>query len=163
MRLRTYTIHLPALAVRGDAQALDRAEIVPDGFSWPAFAFSVLWFLRHRLWLAALLVVALLAGLAGLGRLIGLSPVAGFTVSLLASILVGLEASSLRRWTYARQGRPARDAVIAGSIDEAEAKAVARWLDPDSSPRIAVPDYGAYGRRGDDSIIGMFPASEGGR
>ena len=39
---------------------------------------------------------------------------AGF---VLVSILIGLEASSLRRWTYARVGRPVRDAVIAASTD----------------------------------------------
>ena len=158
MRLRTFTLHLPEGALRGDAGALDRAALVPDGFSWPAFAFSVLWFLWHRLWLAALLVPVLLAGLAVSGRLLGLSSFAGFAIALLASVLIGLEASSLRRWTYARSGRPARDAVVAVSADEAEAKAVARWLDP-STPRSA----SSVARRRDDSVIGLFPASEGGR
>ena len=158
MRLRTYTLHLPAIAARGDARALDRAQLVADGFSWSAFAFSVLWFLRYRLWLAAFLVLVLLVGLALLGRLLGLSLVAGFAVSLLASILIGYEASSLRRWTYARRGMPARDAVLATSADEAEAKAVARWLDPDAASRLG-SSY-TVGRRADETVIGLFPLSE---
>ena len=160
--MRTYTLHLSEGALRGDARALDRAELVPDGFSRPAFAFSVLWFLRHRLWLAAVLVLALLAGLGIVGRLLGLSPVAGTLIALLASVLIGLEASSLRRWTYARRGLPARDAVVAASLEEAEIKATVRWLDPSAVravPRPAQPS----GRRPDDSVIGVFPASEGGR
>ncbi|WP_147076006.1 DUF2628 domain-containing protein [Methylobacterium haplocladii] len=158
--MRTYTIHLPEGALRGDAGALDSAAIVPDGFSRQAFAFSVLWFLFHRLWLAALLVCALLAALVIAGQLLGISPVAGIVISLLASLLIGLEASSLRRWTYARNGRPARDAVVAASRDEAEAKAVTRWLDPSATPRSLAP---TAARRLDDSVIGLFPASEGRR
>lgn len=158
MRLRTYTLHVPAIASRGDAGALDRSQIVPDGFSWPAFAFSVLWFLRYRLWLAALVVLVLLFGLVLIGRLLGLSPFAAAVVSLLASLLIGLEASSLRRWTYARQGRPARDAVIATSTDEAEAKLVARWLEG-GSPSRATASY-PVGRRTEEAVIGFFPASE---
>lgn len=159
MRLRTYTIHLPEGALRGDAGALDDATIVADGFSWPAFAFTVLWFLWHRLWLAALLVVVLLAGLAGAGRFLGMSVVAAVAISFLACVLIGLEASSLRRWTYARAGRPARDAVVASSRDEAEAKAVTRWLDPTAQRSVAIAPV----RRTEDSVIGLFPVSEGRR
>lgn len=158
MRLRTYTLHLPAEAMHGDPGALDRARLVPDGFSWGAFAFTVLWFLRHRLWLAGLLVLVLLVGLAVGGRAIGLPLVALFLISLLASILIGLEASSLRRWTYGRRGLPARDAVQASSLDEAEARAAARWLAPVSSaPPPALP------RRAEEPGIAFFSWSEGAR
>ncbi|WP_183508362.1 DUF2628 domain-containing protein [Methylobacterium brachythecii] len=159
--MRTYTLHLPDGALRGDARAFDDAVLVPDGFSWPAFAFSVVWFLYHRLWLAALLVLTLLGGLILGGRLVGMSPIAATVITLLASLLIGLEASSLRRWTYARNGRPARDAVVAASSDEAEAKAITRWLDPSIAPRTTtVP---TTGRRFDESVIGLFPFSEGHR
>ena len=160
--MKTYTLHLPAAATRGDPLALERAALVPDGFSWGAFAFSVLWFVRHRLWLAGLLVALLLAALVFGGRAIGLSPGAGFLVLVLASILIGLEASSLRRWTYARNGRPARDAVIADSIDAAEAKAFARWLGHTSS-RTPVSAPSGRSRDGQDAILGMFPSREGAR
>lgn len=159
MGLRTYTLHLPSGAIQGEPAALDRAVVVADGFSWPAFAFSVLWFLWHRLWLAAVLVALLLAGLAIGGRLFGLHPLAGLAMSLLAGVLIGLEASSLRRWTYAMQGRSVRDAVVALSRDEAETKLFARWLDP-SALRAIVPTSSL--RRQDD-VIGLFPLSEGGR
>ena len=159
--MRTYTLHCPEIVLRGDARGLDRAQVVPDGFSWSAFAFSVLWFVRHGLWLAAIGVLAFLAALALAGALLGLSTGAGVAIALLASVLIGLEASSLRRWTYARQGRPARDAVIAASADEAEAKAVARWLDP-AAVRASANPY-PVARRIDDGPLGFFPASEGGR
>ncbi len=160
--MRTYTLHVPEGSVRGDAAALERAEVVRDGFSWGAFAFTVLWFLRHRLWLAALLVLVGLMALGGAGRALGLSPFAALAATVLANLLIGMEASSLRRWTYGRRGRPARDAVIAGSQEEAEIKATARWLDAEAPARPNLAPRPAP-RRDADAPLGFFPASEGGR
>ncbi|HEV2541133.1 MAG TPA: DUF2628 domain-containing protein [Methylobacterium sp.] len=166
--MRTYTLHVPEGSVRGDPRALEQAHLVRDGFAWGAFAFTVLWFVRHRLWLAALLVLAGLVALAFAGRALALSPFAALVITVLASLLIGLEASSLRRWTYGRRGKPARDAVIAGSHEEAELKAAARWLDAESTPGIATvgaaaPAATRLPQRRDDAVIGLFPASEGGR
>lgn len=162
--MRTYTLHVPEGAARGDARALEQAHLVRDGFSWGAFAFTVLWFVRHRLWLAALLVLVGLVGLALAGRALGLSPLAALVITGLASLLIGLEASSLRRWTYGRRGKPARDAVIAGTQEEAELKLAARWLDAEAVPGAAIASTARPApRRGDDAVIGLFPASEGGR
>ncbi|TXN65013.1 DUF2628 domain-containing protein, partial [Methylobacterium sp. WL18] len=124
MRMRSYTLHLPIDARPGESVGLDRAVLMPDGFAWPAFAFGVLWFLFHRLWIAALIVLAGFVALAGIGHMLGLPPGIATLVTLLASWLVGLEASSLRRWTLARRGWPARDAVIAATPEEAEARAL---------------------------------------
>jgi hypothetical protein len=158
MRMRSYTLHLPPEARPGEAYGLDRAVIVPDGFSWAAFAFSVVWFLFHRLWLAALIVAAGLALVAAGGYALGLSRFAATLVSLLVGVLIGLEASSLRRWTLARRGWPVRDAVLAASPAEAEAKAMARWLDPANRP--PAPQRPAFaGER--DPVIGLFPAEAG--
>ncbi len=167
--MRTYTLHVPEGSVRGDPRALEQAHLVRDGFAWGAFAFTVLWFVRHRLWLAALLVLAGLVAVAFAGRALALSPFAALVITVLASLLIGLEASSLRRWTYGRRGKPARDAVIAGSHEEAELKAAARWLDADTVPGVLTPGDATSAatrpthRRGDDAVIGLFPASEGGR
>ncbi len=160
MRMRTYTLHVPEGAARGDALALDRAQIVRDGFCPRAFAFTVLWFAAHRLWLAALLVLVGLVALSVAGHALGLPPGAGLLVTLLAGLLIGLEASSLRRWTYGRRGLPARDAVIAASQEEAEVKLVARWLDRDAIPRPAPPLRPAP-RRDEDAALGFFPSREG--
>ena len=120
---------------------------------------------------AAVWVSFLLAGLVAValaGRALALSPFAALVITVLASLLIGLEASSLRRWTYGCRGKPARDAVIAGSHEEAELKAAARWLDAVSAPDIATAGAAAPAatrpsQRRDDAVIGLFPASEGGR
>ncbi|MBX9930948.1 MAG: DUF2628 domain-containing protein [Methylobacterium sp.] len=158
--MRTYTLHLPDASLAGETQAIERAHVVPDGFSWTAFAYGPFWFLYHRLWIAAILVGLLVAATIVVGKLINLTPPAGFGVALLVQALIGLEASSLRRWTYARGGRPVRDAFVAGSAAEAEIKAVSRWLDPARAPRPPASPFPAGASRSSEGVIGMFPFSE---
>jgi hypothetical protein len=161
--MRTYTLHPARGAHVGEAHGLERAHLVPDAFSWAAFAFGPLWFFFHRLWLAGLGVLALLAVVALGGRFLGLTPIAGFVITLLVSLLIGLEASSLRRWTYARAGSPVRDAVTAGNAEEAEMKAAARWLDGAPMGRSGPALHAGLSVPPSDLAIGMFPFSEGRR
>ena len=161
MRMRSYTLHLPADARPGESLGLDRALLVRDGFSWPAFAFTALWFLFHRLWLAALLVLVGLVALAAAGIALGLPAGAGLIVTLLAGWLIGLDASSLRRWTLARRGWPARDAVVAATPEEAEARALNRWLE--ASPAAPRGPFPSGPSRRAEPVIGLFPAQEGAR
>ncbi|MGX7705016.1 DUF2628 domain-containing protein [Methylobacterium sp. Gmos1] len=163
--MTTYTLHVPDEVDPGEPEALDRAKLVPDAFVWPAFWFSALWFFWHRLWLAGLAVLAaeIVVWLAGLA--LGLNPVAGFAIALLLSWLVGLEASSLRRWTYARTGRPIRDAVTASDAAEAEVKFVARWLREEGA-RIATPvarPATPASTRAESPALGLFPEAHGSR
>ena len=160
--MKTYTLHLPSDAVPGDAEALERAVLVRDGFSWGAFFFTALWFFAHRLWLAGLGILVLLVafdlGLAALG----VQPAAATLAHLLLSVLIGLEANSLRRWTLRRLGRPAVDVVAASDRDEAETKVFARWLSAQpvrhrpvaSGAPLSVP-VAPY--RAPDPVIGFFP------
>jgi hypothetical protein len=161
MRMRSYTLHLPNDARPGEATGLDRAVLVRDGFSWPAFAFTVLWFLFHRLWIAALIVLVGLVAVALAGIVLGLPTGAGLIATLLAAWLIGLEASSLRRWTLARRGWPVRDAVIAPTPEEAEARALNRWLG--ASPAAPRPPFPSGPSRRAEPVIGLFPAHEGSR
>lgn len=53
--MRVYTVH-----VRTPAERLDRdIHLVKEGFSWPAFFFSAVWALWVRLWLVAVVLIAL--------------------------------------------------------------------------------------------------------
>ncbi|HMO28341.1 DUF2628 domain-containing protein [Enterovirga sp.] len=175
----TYTLHLAPRAVPGDPQALDQASLVRDGFSWGAFLVPPLWFLAHRHWLLALGVFLLLAAFwAGL-RQAGMPGGASFLLNALLWFLVGLEASSLRRWDYARRGRPAVDAVFAANEAEAEAKSFARWLstkpEQPAAPASAAPPpvrapaeasrrtAAPWRQPEGEQVIGLFPDVEGRR
>lgn len=157
--MRTYTLHVPDGAEPGDPEALERAVLVRDGFSGTAFAFSVLWFLAHRLWIAALVVLAGLIGLQIVLALVGAGGATRFLAGLLYAFLVGLEANALRRWTLERAGRPAVDLVRAADHDAAEARAFGRWLRAEGAePHKAGP----LPRRPERAqpVLGLFPEAE---
>lgn len=132
--MRTYTVHMPREARSDDPLSYERALLVRDGFNWVAFFFSVLWMLWHRLWLAALLTAIVLFAVSLGLEAIGLGEGASLLVTLLVAVLIGLEGSTLRRWTYARRGMPVSDVVLAIDHEQADARACARWL-----ARTAVP------------------------
>jgi hypothetical protein len=160
--MTTYTLHLPRDARPGDPSALDESELVKDAFSWGAFFFTFLWFFVHRLWLAGLAVLLVVLAFGGLMAVLDVHPLAASTAQLLLQSLIGLEANSLRRWTLARHGRPAVDAVTAADQDEAEAKAFARWLDAKLAPlpRSPAPSPILSTPRRLDPVIGLFPDAE---
>jgi Protein of unknown function (DUF2628) len=157
----TYTLHVPVEAEPGDPEALDRAELVRDGFAWGAFLFTFLWFFWHRLWLAGL---AVLVAVVGLAVALQIARVGGFSALLaevLLALLIGFEANSLRRWTWRRK-KPAVAVVTAADREEAEAKAFSRWLEGAGERRMhrssgSVP---AAPYRRSESVIGLFPDAE---
>jgi len=98
---------------------------VRDGFSILAFVISPLWLLWHRLWFAAMLVVAASVGLA----LIALEPRFAWIVlpaNFTLSILVGFEGQGWRIAKASGQGYQPVDVVDAASREEAEL----RFADP---------------------------------
>ena len=160
--MATYTLHVPAGTVPGEAGALEKAALVRDGFSWGAFLFTFLWLAAHRLWLASLVVLAAMIGLVALLTVLRVTPGAAALAMLLLALLIGLEGNSLKRWTYARHGRPAVDVVEADLAEEAELKLFRRWLAGRAdAPRRPVT-AGIAPRRA-EPILGLFPEAEGPR
>lgn len=147
--MKVYTLHMPVDAVPGDPAQLDRAVLVRDGFAFWAFVFTVLWFLYHRLWIAALGVFVALVAFEVLLAVLGVHPLAITAANVLVAILIGLEANSLRRWTLGRRGRPLAGVVMARDDEQAERQAIANWLN--RAPAVPpVPESGA----------GMFAPAE---
>ena len=98
--MRVYTVH-----TKGDVVDPDRdLAVVKEGFSWPAFFFSFLWALWHRMWLVALglLGVEIAAGL-GAGAL-GLSAAGQGVLTLGFAVVIGFVANDFRRGWLARKG-----------------------------------------------------------
>jgi hypothetical protein len=157
---KTYTLHVPAGAEPGDAEALEKAELVRDGFAWSASLFTFLWFFANRLWLAGLAVFIAVVGLPIGLRALGVGGFAIFVAEVLLALLIGLEANNLKRWTWRRK-KPAVDVLSASDRDEAEAKAFARWLESPGTrrpgPASAAP---AMFYRRAEPVIGLFPDAE---
>jgi hypothetical protein len=115
-RQTSYTVHLPP-AGRAEDEAI---QFVPDSFSPLAFFFPWAWFPLQRMWLVTLAYLALM-GLTVLAlSLAGLSPLLRTMITTTLSLLIGLEATNLKRWTLGRRGWREVAVVVAGSQDEAE-------------------------------------------
>jgi hypothetical protein len=125
--MAVFTVHQPPLGKNDNAPDPARFVFVRDGFYVWGFLLSVLWMLRHRLWLVALLFVALTVlieiGLRYAGVNVGLRSL----VMLALSFLVGLEGATLRRWTLALKGYMQVGVVIADNREDAEQRFFVNW------------------------------------
>jgi hypothetical protein len=93
-----YTVH-----VRTPAERLDRdIVLVKEGFSWPAFFFSVIWALWSRLWWVALALFVVEVGWAVIADT--MQPIASSLIGAGLAVIVGYLANDLKRWTLFRRG-----------------------------------------------------------
>jgi hypothetical protein len=121
-----YTVHAPT-ANGVDSRATDGFIFVRDGFHLWAAIFGVLWLAWHRLWIAmigwALLMTVIDVAMVQLR----LGSTAILVVDLLLALLLGFEASSLRRWTFSRRNWRQLDIVVADDLEAAERRFFERW------------------------------------
>jgi hypothetical protein len=121
-----YTVHVPT-ADNADIAATDRFAFVRDGFRFWAALFGPLWLAWHRLWLALIgWIVVMIAIEVGLARL-GAGGTAFFFTNVLIALLMGFEASSIRRWTLSRRNWRQLDIVVADNEESAERRFFDRW------------------------------------
>jgi Protein of unknown function (DUF2628) len=159
-----YTVHQPPLRAAGAPPAPEKFAFVRDGFSFWAFVAAMLWMLWHRMWLVLLVYVVVAIGADAAMHYAGVPAVAIAIVGLFGSLLVGLEAATLRRFTLARQGW--RDVGIVSGHDrqDAEQRFFDAWVreadgkpaepparppHPPSSPVPRMPQS--------PDVIGLFP------
>ena len=121
-----YTVHAP-VTHSADYRATDRFAFVRDGFHVWAALLGVVWLAWHRLWLALLgwivVVAAIDVGMVELG--VGGGTI--FLVDVLLALLLGFEAASLERWTLSRRNWRQLDIVVADDEETAEHRFFDRW------------------------------------
>lgn len=114
--MKVFTVHTRYGGLDPDRDIV----LVKEGFSWPAFFFSVAWALWCRLWLVALgiflIEVALNAALAALGA----DPPTQAAVSVGVAAAIGVVGNDLKRWTLWRHGYAEGDIVTGEGGDAAE-------------------------------------------
>jgi hypothetical protein len=121
-----YTVHAPRADNAGIA-ATDRFAFVRDGFHFWAALLGPLWLAWHRLWLALIgWIVVMIAIDVGMARL-GAGGRAIFFTNVLIALLMGFEASSIRRWTLSRRNWRQLDIVVADNAESAERRFFDRW------------------------------------
>jgi hypothetical protein len=171
--MAVYSVFAPPLS-QGEADA-ERFRFVRDGFSWGAFFLGPLWMIWRRLWLVLIGYVVIVAaltvalaklpfGTAGLG-----------IIPLLIALLLGLEGSSLRRWTLRRRGWSDLGIVVGEDIEAAERRFFEAWVAGAPDPRVPAsastppplpgPASAAYRMPSGSKpeVIGLFPDPGGTR
>jgi len=133
--VRVYTIHHDPMSADAESEFF----VVKEGFSWSALVFTALWALWHRMWLAALLLLATGAALEFALTISGADDIAALSIGLGYSLLVGYGANDWRRWALARRSMALMGIVAAAD----EETALHRYVDRNpglASRRPASPD-----------------------
>lgn len=158
-----YTVHQPPLEAGAAAAEPYRFVFIRDGFSWGAFLLTPLWMLRHCLWLVLVIYLAVSAALEVGLRALGAPIFMLVAVGLLISLLVGLEAGTLRRFKLARRHWRNIGVVTGGALEDAERRFFDAWVrqaparrpaSPNPPPSPSVAPGAAAARSG---VIGLFP------
>lgn len=166
--MAVYTVHAPiAPDLRDEA---DKFVFVRDGFHTWAMLLGPLWLVWHRLWLVLIGYLALSFAVGVVLALVGAPADVRALVFVLLALLMGLEAASLRRWSYSRGKWQQIDFVVADDEEKAERRFFDRWTDADGDahqpPSYHVPTSFNQPRAtpaGSQGIIGLFPEPGGSR
>jgi len=160
-----YTVHEPPRREADAPAHTERFVFLRDGFSWSAFLFGPLWMLRHRLWLVLILYLIVVAGLMLGLRAVGASPIGVAAILVLLALLVGIEASTLRRWTLARRGWSFLGVVVGDDLESAERRFFDAWvrgadvsrLPPDGAAPTSQSSRSHPPGAPNQEVIGLFP------
>jgi hypothetical protein len=123
-----YTVHEPPVRTAGALADPVRFIFVRDGFYWWAFLLTPLWMLWRRLWLVFVLYLVLSIGIETAMRIYGASAGMISLVAAQISLLVGLEAGSLRRFTLKRRGWKNVGVVSGSDLQDAEHRFFSAWV-----------------------------------
>jgi len=167
--MRVYSVHEPPARGLDPLPDAERFVFVRDGFYFRAFLFTPFWLLWHRMWLVLAGYVIVSAVLETALVALGATPADVLVVALLISLLVGLEASTLRRFTLNRRGWLNVGVVSGASLEDAERRYFEAWVQelpsqraaPMAPPPAVPPASGAVppspsAPQGSD-VVGLFP------
>ena len=161
--MAVYSVFEPPERGNGTVVNAERFAFVRDGFSFAAFVFGPLWMLWHRLWLVFVGYLGVGIFLAGAFHVLGTPGGARSLAGLLLSILVGLEASTLRRWTLIARGWRDHGIVVGDDLEAAERRFFSAWVpatrdhatQPPTQPPL--PPAPKLRMPADNDVIGLFP------
>lgn len=162
--MSVYTVHEPPLRAAETAPNPERFVFVRDGFYFWAFALTPLWMLWRRMWLVFLLYAVIAAGIENAMYYAGAGTAAVAVVQLLISLLIGVEASTLLRFSLTRRRWKNVGVVSGDSLEQAEQRFFDTWVRSGSGMRVerpsAAPATSAFSpprSPASPDIIGLFP------
>jgi hypothetical protein len=170
-----YTVHARVADGAETQRAADRLVFVRDGFHFWAFLLGPLWLAWHRLWLALIGYIGIMAAIEVALSQLRAGAAIRFIAMFLIALLMGFEAASLRRWTLSRRKWRQLDIVVADDTETAEQRFFDRWASVrrglSSTPAVdrgaPPPTRGGPGQPAPQppshDIIGLFPQPGAGR
>ncbi|MEG6508062.1 DUF2628 domain-containing protein [Methyloligella sp. 2.7D] len=108
-----------------------RAEtlaFVKEGFSWPAFFFSWIWLIYHRMWIELACFIVVFLGLGEILPALKLSEATQSVVVFGALVFFALEANGLRRNMLLRRGYAVAGITHGRNREAAEFAFFRDWL-----------------------------------
>jgi hypothetical protein len=126
-QMAIYTVHEPPEKRRESRRGPERFRFVRDGFYFWALVLAPFWMLWRRLFLVFIGYVLLSVALNVAMHFAQAPDAAKFATQTLLSLLVGLEAGSLRRWTLRRRGWRDLGIVSADNVEAAERRFFDAW------------------------------------
>lgn len=163
--MAVYTVHEPPLKSGTAVPDAERVRFIRDGFYFWAFLLGPLWMLWRRLWLVAFLFVVLLVIVHTSFWYFRFGEWAQFTINTALALLVGLEASTLQRWTLRRRGWNEIATVVGDDLEAAERRYFTARAVPQTKPEPPKPAMvSTWGPRGTpNDVVGLFPEPGGPR
>ncbi len=166
--MSVYTIHEPPLRASEALPDPERFAFVRDGFYFWAFLLTPLWMLRYGMWLVLLIYVVIAAGLESAMYYGGVGIAGVILAELLLSLLVGIEASTLRRFALARLGWKNVGIVSGDDLEDAERRFFHAWAgaarnkhaEPPPAPQTPPAPWGPRMPQ-TPGVIGLFPEPGG--
>jgi hypothetical protein len=161
--MSVYTVYAPPPKRGQSAPDPERFLFVRDRFSFWAFLLPPLWMLRHRLWLAFILYLIVIVAVEFALGAIGASRGVMITAALLLSVLVGLEAATMRRRALARRGWSNIGIVLGDDLEAAERRFFDSWVmhsGRNGKPRASsqpAPSVPNLRRPRASEVTGLFP------
>jgi hypothetical protein len=154
-----YTVHAPPPKDDGSAPDPECFVFVRDGFHFWAFLLAPLWMLRHRLWLALVLYLVATAAIDAALYAVGVRESGLFAAAFVLALLVGFEASTLRRWKLARRGWRNLGVVVGKDREDAERRFFDGWIRSQTMNRPVPPPAASTFRmpQAVTDIVGLFP------
>lgn len=151
--MAVYTVHVPE-GLADELRRADRTVFVREGFNGWALLFGSLFLLRHRLWIAFVLWLAVACGITAFGWVF--HPPAGPLVALmvLMHLFLGVEGNDLRRWRLERRRFAMADVVTGQRSGDAELAYFLRRPSEAANPAPAPRQRPA--RDVMPAVIGMF-------
>jgi Protein of unknown function (DUF2628) len=161
--MSVYTVHEPPLRAADAAPNPERFVFVRDGFYFWAFVLTPLWLLWRRLWLIFLLYALIAGGTETAMHYTGIGSGWVILVQLLISLLIGVEASTLQRFSLRRRGWKNVGVVSGDKLEDAEQRFFDSWVRAASGkrperpvaapPTVSPPPWPVPA----PDIIGLFP------